>query len=61
MTGVFALCRGILLTLSNIEQKLTSHYRPAVLRGFAKDWPIVKEAHKSDKDVKHYLASLAGN
>lgn len=49
------------VTLSNFKEKLTDNYRPAVLRGFAKDWPIVNQANKSDTDVQHYLTSFAAD
>jgi len=49
------------ITPSNFEEKITNQYRPAVLKGFAKDWGIVKKAHQSDSDLIQYLTSLAAD
>lgn len=49
------------VTPSNFAQKVTNQYRPAVLKGFGRDWEIVKKAHKSDSDLIQYLTSLAAD
>lgn len=37
---------------------ITSQYRPAILRGFVRDWPLVALARKSAADALGYLQTL---
>ncbi|WP_339900558.1 cupin-like domain-containing protein [Paraglaciecola polaris] len=39
----------------NFKQKITDIYQPAVLRGFAANWPVVKNAQISDSTLRQYL------
>jgi hypothetical protein len=40
---------------ASFERDIASQYRPAILRGFVKDWPAVKEARKSPEAICTYL------
>ncbi len=40
------------------EREIACHYRPAVLRGFVRHWPVVQQARLSPQAVARYLCSL---
>ena len=41
-----------------LREEIISQYKPAVLRGFVKDWPIVQHARQSSEAVCNYLAAF---
>lgn len=40
------------------REEIISQYKPAVLRGFVKDWPIVQHARQSSEAVCNYVAAF---
>ncbi len=40
------------------REQIISQYRPAVLRGIVKDWPVVQRALQSPEAVCHYLTAF---
>lgn len=46
------------VTAENFAQKVMSTYLPAVLKGFAKHWPIVEAAGQSNKALVDYLSQF---
>tara|TARA_R110002126_G_scaffold161549_4_gene309375 strand:+ start:1622 stop:2665 length:1044 start_codon:yes stop_codon:yes gene_type:complete len=49
------------VTAANFAEKVTDHYRPVVLRGFAADWPLVQAAVKSLPEAAAYLTARSNN
>lgn len=45
----------------NFQDKVVALYSPVVIRDFAKDWPLVVEAQKSDQNALSYLKAHASN
>ncbi len=49
------------ITAENFAEKVTDHYRPVVLRGFAKHWPLVQAAKQSLPGAAAYLSARSNN
>ena len=49
------------ITAENFAERVTDHYRPAVLRGFAEHWPLVKVAKQSLPAAAAYLTARSNN
>lgn len=49
------------VTAANFAQKVTDHYRPVVLRGFAAHWPLVQAARQSLSAAADYLKAHSNN
>ena len=49
------------VTAANFAEKVTDHYRPVVLRGFAAHWPLVQVAKKSLPEAAAYLTARSNN
>lgn len=45
----------------NFQENVVALYSPVVIRDFARDWPLVTEALKSDQSALNYLKPLASN
>jgi hypothetical protein len=40
------------------RREIVTQYRPAILRGLVKDWPVVRQAKTSPEAFCHYLSAL---
>ncbi|WP_213998799.1 cupin-like domain-containing protein [Arsukibacterium sp.] len=49
------------VTAANFAEKVTDHYRPVVLRGFATQWPLVQTARHSLTAAAAYLKARSNN
>lgn len=49
------------VTVDNFKQRVTDDYSPAVIRGFADQWPLVNAAKESDQALCDYLVDVSTN
>ncbi|MAD73579.1 MAG: hypothetical protein CML20_02030 [Rheinheimera sp.] len=49
------------VTAANFAEKVTNHYRPVVLRGFAAHWPLVQAAKQALPEAAAYLTARSNN
>lgn len=49
------------ITKANFTEKVVSAYQPAIIRGFADSWELVKSARHSSAAAARHIASFANN